>query len=210
MERKFYKVKSLHLVRKDFPKNSDYEYQEEINFQKENMTLEEKANITIKAISEYLDGDNYIDFYESRFNGKYLNDLVPEYMILEERPLGLYEILTNTLIVSDKDYYKGVGIYLRGYKKAYDKSLNQVPTIIDIDQVLIPVDLAGIGECFRDYNDLDMVNIINRFIKFRKEASQVLCHRLEQLKNNTDYSALINEINEEAGKAIVKKYSEGI
>lgn len=210
MEKKFYKVKSLHLVRKDYPKDSEFEYQEEINFQRANINLEEKGHIFVKAIAECIDGDNYIDFYESRFNGRYINDLVPEYMILEERPLGLYEILTNTLIVTDKDYYKGVGIYLRGYKKTYDRNLNQVPEILDLKQVLIPIDLAGIGECYRDYNDLDILSIINRFKNFKTEASQVLRHRLEKIKDNSDYSALINELNEEAGKAIIKKYSEGL
>ena len=167
---KFYKVKSMHLVRKVHPNEmSSFDFKE-TNFHKENENFSEiwfKFKKSLKRLGK----KEQKNLFESRINGEYVNDLIPEYMVLEERDGNYYELLSKALVSREDNYYDGIGIYLKGYKHE-DNSMKT----LSLEEILIPIDSNEIREIYKDFHNSDLIYIRNRFAKFASMANLVLYH----------------------------------
>ena len=155
-----YKVKSMYLVRKVHPNEISSFESKETNFHKENENFSEmwfKFKASLKEIGK----KNPKHEFESRINGEYINDLIPEYMVLEERDGKYYELLSKALVSREDNYYDGIGIYIKGSKE---------------EELLTPIKSSEIREIYNGFHNDDLVYIRNRFIKFAAMANLVQYH----------------------------------
>lgn len=194
-KREFYKIRSLDI------------YNGSTNFQRANKTIREKKVELLDSISNFIGRKYFNPLWRNVLNGyrvgngeyKYINDLVPEYMILEKVNDKYIELLTGYEVTPYDKYFFGVGVYAQ--KHDYHFGNDNFEVIKDINEIILPVTEAQISDCFENYNTDEVATLFKSFVN----------EGYKNLQNNKGI-AMENQAKEiaksEIGKQIIKKYTK--
>lgn len=193
-KREFYEIKSINL------------YSESINFLRANKSNREKRAEMQEGISDFITRTythpahyNASDLYTINGENVYLNNIVPQYMVLEKRDGKLYELLTGYEVTSYDNYFKGVGVFAKGVE--YDFGCESWDHITDINKLIRRIDEAKIVESYKNY---DTDKVAELFKKFVSKAHA----EMQNKKSILDEKNRQHEEQIEQGKQLIKKYTK--